>query len=411
MVSTDISTDASAAASHGTIEETLENQTRNDNFEGNNTFDSEQQQNSSESLEEPLLSRSQSSRHSVTQANLDNSATGNSGNGDENENIDDGDDDNDDGSNHDLSNASRMLESITATVAKARSVMRNLPPVRGRHGTKKFIGGIVIFLATILTTEEIIEDLPSSHHGHYQPISRKDSALSCATHLSSSLAGTTDPFRNNDSSQMKAVEWFVSGAGQNISLDNCSTSSSSTFNFIYSLLVLREELQLDIPSWHDEAKDVLSISDVCQHWHRVGCNDRNTYITSLHLSNLDKGLSGTLPAEIAGLAHMERLELYDNKSLGGNLPQSIGRMMTNLQYLYIHHTSIHGHLPSSFSNLKELRELFIEDTEIEGKIPSGVCDLRQDGTLNLFYADCAPGDPFVQCPWPACCSNCYNHEE
>ena len=84
--------------------------------------------------------------------------------------------------------------------------------------------------------------------------------------------------------------------------------------------------------------------------------------------------------------------------------------MSHLQYLKFHHTKLSGIIPPSFQNLYNLKELQIEDTDLSGALPDGVCHLRAPlASLQFFGADCGSHHATIQCAWPSCCTNCYDH--
>ena len=94
------------------------------------------------------------------------------------------------------------------------------------------------------------------------------------------------------------------------------------------------------------------------------------------------------------------LELYDNKKLIGTIPHSMGQM-SHLQYLKFHHTKL---------NLYNWKELQIEHMDLSGAVPDGVCHLRAPlASLQFFGADCGSHHAMIQCAWPCCCTNCYDH--
>lgn len=153
--------------------------------------------------------------------------------------------------------------------------------------------------------------------------------------------------------------------------------------------------------------NVTGIPDVCHHWHRVACDDTKKRITALHLANVTE-LSGSVPMEVSGLVHLQRLELYNNIGLGGTLPSELGQL-NDLQYLYLHETSLTATVPSQWGRLGQLRELFLSHSNLTGDMPDTVCQLRKAGALDALHADCgAPFPPKLNCPYPECCTNCYH---
>ena len=81
---------------------------------------------------------------------------------------------------------------------------------------------------------------------------------------------TLDVFRG------RAINWFVTGAGRNINLDddNDCTSRDSLFSILYSLLVLRESIGISDPDWYTNVP-VQNTADVCK-WSRVHCSSNGS---------------------------------------------------------------------------------------------------------------------------------------
>jgi len=303
----------------------------------------------------------------------------------------------------------------------------------GRFGNLQTFLYMILFVAAVLSELGIIYDDYKEHHKNHanskpQPkpdnlppfISRIDEIYECAVKLS----GTSSVTSIKNGPQWHALQWFIDGAGQFIvapKASQCSYTSSHEFVQLYGLLVLRESLHLDEPTWgYDEKAPIRSLKDVCQKWHRLSCNEHNTVITKLHLSDMNETkLSGSIPIEITTLHSLEHIELYSNNGLVGTLPHELSRL-DSLQYLYMQHTLVHGSIPSTFGSLINLKELFLDDTNLVGSVPSSLCalrtkqekkinDLARGGSLELFHADCGGDDPRIKCVEPACCTNCYIH--
>ena len=234
------------------------------------------------------------------------------------------------------------------------------------------------------------------------------------------------------------MEWFYDGRpGQFIDppplsdqKTRCTLSSNEEFVQIYGLMVLKETLHINETSWSTtissgtsssigDVKPIIhTLSDICKRWHRIDCNRDHTSITKLHLSNMNMRsniingnlatLSGSIPAEIAALQSLEHLEFYDNYNLVGQLPSTLSTL-SELKYLYLHHTSIEGSVPAWLGSLQSLTEIFLEDTNLVGAIPSDLCELRASSLIN-FHADCGGKNPRIKCDYPQCCTACYEHK-
>lgn len=309
---------------------------------------------------------------------------------------------------------------------------------------------IVMFISAVIGEITLIYDDYKEHYAHHHdskdknsptnshpeppippPISRFDTLTQCAIQLSGYEA-IFPPKRTNTTSstmimtpQWRALLWFFDGPGRIIDAPEnkqCSSSSLHPFVQLYGLLVLRESLNIQDPTWrNDDTSTVIdSISDVCHHWHHLDCDEKSMNIIKLHLSTMSPSLSGSIPSEIKALYALQRLELYKNPRLTGQLPDELS-ILPDLQIFYVHNTSIYGTIPSSFGALTNLEELFLEHTDIDGTVPKELCELRvskndekrkedsNSGSLTTLHADCAGENPKLQCESPACCTNCYVH--
>lgn len=241
------------------------------------------------------------------------------------------------------------------------------------------------------------------HHSGHGPspspsADRSDLIIECVDKLTNSIDWSSNP------STRTVVNWFLSGPGKHVvpppTLKGCTRSAD--FAILFSILVIRESLNITTASWYDANKPVATSSDICK-WHRIGCDD-NDNIVSLHLSNGE--LAGTLPTELGLLRHAKRIELYKNYDIVGTIPSELGEL-SNLEFLYLHETGVTGTIPSSLGKLSSLRELFLDDTKISGSMPEDVCSLRGRDLLAL-HADCGGTDPPLFCD-KTCCTNCYDH--
>ena len=75
------------------------------------------------------------------------------------------------------------------------------------------------------------------------------------------------------------------------------------------------------------------------------------------------GLTGTIPAAVGNLEHLERLDLRDNDLSGGLSSELVN--LTSLEALLLKaNWALEGSLPSGLSDLSSLDEVSIEDTEL-----------------------------------------------
>lgn len=263
---------------------------------------------------------------------------------------------------------------------------------------------------TIFATEGVRDEWKHNHSSSKPPTTtstRLEHVTFCASHISISVGVGDEPFNGGDSPQVKAIDWFVAGPGRPVPINDNTCPNYDIFNNLYSLQILKFSANM-INIWGDEDEgggaEISSMSQIC-HWKRITCDEHDNYITRLYLSDLD-GMKGILPTEIALLSQLVHLEIYDNPRLVGNLPSALSKL-TNLEYLYLQHTSIGGTIPSSLGALKNLEELFTEDTKLKGSIPEEICSLRKKGTLKILHADCKGEKPVMMCKFPSCCTNCY----
>ena len=100
-----------------------------------------------------------------------------------------------------------------------------------------------------------------------------------------------------------------------------------------------------------------------------------------HLERMDLGdnqLSGPIPAELGGLTHLELLYLHTNQ-LSGPIPAELGDL-TNLESLYLHTNQLSGPIPVELGGLTDLELLYLHANQLSGPIPvelGGLSDLRQ----------------------------------
>ena len=130
-------------------------------------------------------------------------------------------------------------------------------------------------------------------------------------------------------------------------------------------------------------------------------------VPSLHLDLLvltEMGLTGTIPASLAGLEDLKRMDL-DRNELTGSIPAEFGGMpnlrdlflfrnrltggiptelgnLTNLRYLSLYDNRLTGGIPTELGNLDNLRELLLDDNRLTGSIP---VELGNMDSLEYLY--------------------------
>ncbi|THG04164.1 probable LRR receptor-like serine/threonine-protein kinase At3g47570 [Camellia sinensis] len=81
--------------------------------------------------------------------------------------------------------------------------------------------------------------------------------------------------------------------------------------------------------------------------------------------------------------NLQRLEVSMN-NFGGKLPEYIGNLSRNLEYLFVDHNQIFGSIPPGIANLVGLQSLLMQVNQLTGTIPSGIGKLQNLHLLNLI---------------------------
>ena len=248
------------------------------------------------------------------------------------------------------------------------------------------------------------------HHNHREPSpspaddgERLNQAMHCATKISNR------PITEHDetSPRWKAVEYFLEGsAGQLVKLDDCDVEGSF-FSTMYSLILIRESLNITNPSWYDRRFEIRELDDICSgnRWKRIKCGtvEGKQGITELSLNNAN--LHGTIPPEVNVLRRtLQFLYLYSNTNLIGSIPEELS-LLTNLQDLQIHYSGVSGTIPTSLGQLTSLKRFLLHGTKLTGTMPEEVCYLHEHGSLDTIHANCNHQLYNVQCD-VECCTQC-----
>ncbi|GMQ06323.1 hypothetical protein CsSME_00050957 [Camellia sinensis var. sinensis] len=94
-------------------------------------------------------------------------------------------------------------------------------------------------------------------------------------------------------------------------------------------------------------------------------------------------LNGSFPPEIGNLSNLEMLELSDNAFLLMAIPSSFTQLR-KLKQLWIKDSSLTGEIPVTIGNLTELEELDLSNNNLTGTIPSGLFLLKNLTKLYLY---------------------------
>ena len=94
------------------------------------------------------------------------------------------------------------------------------------------------------------------------------------------------------------------------------------------------------------------------------------------------GLSGTIPAEVGNLTHLQQLNLGGNRLIGA-IPAELGNL-TGLRKLYLYSNELSGTIPAELGNLTGLQGLSLQDNQLTGTIPVELGNLTKLQELSLW---------------------------
>lgn len=115
------------------------------------------------------------------------------------------------------------------------------------------------------------------------------------------------------------------------------------------------------PGWIDRSGWLAGLHP-CE-WHRVFC--ATGHVTQVHLQN--NRLTGSIPAQVASLAHLQLLDLSGNQ-LVGSIPKQLGNL-SSLEYLLLGNNRLTGSIPPELGGLGSLRYLWLHTNQLTGSIP------------------------------------------
>ena len=107
--------------------------------------------------------------------------------------------------------------------------------------------------------------------------------------------------------------------------------------------------------------------------------DRSGRVSSLSLRR--NGLNGPIPAELAGLAGLQGLDLAAN-DLSGPIPAWLGNL-AGLEWLNLSGNELSGPIPPALGSLADLEVLNLSGNELSGPIPPALGSLADLEVLNL----------------------------
>ena len=133
------------------------------------------------------------------------------------------------------------------------------------------------------------------------------------------------------------------------------------------------------PDWTLAPEDIpwFSNTEPCG-WAGLVCNGSGLQAMDL----VNRGLSGTIPAALERLSHLESLNLGRN-DLSGSIPSELGNM-ASLEYLMLHYNELTGPVPPELANLTNLKILQFTFNQLSGPIPPELGSFPSLTSLNLL---------------------------
>ncbi len=195
--------------------------------------------------------------------------------------------------------------------------------------------------------------------------------------------------------QVKAVDhgglsglWSAAATGVPSTPSVCVTGGSVTdvtnsgiISDCETLLAARDILAGDVAlNW--------SPNTPMKDWDSVAIGGTPLRVASLSANN--KGLNGTIPAELGDLAGLQQLNLAQNR-LAGSIPAELGELV-NLRMLDFSANRLTGRIPSQIGRLRDLRSLLLQGNEFTGVVPPEL-----GGLHNLVEVDLSDND-LLGCP-------------
>ena len=113
-------------------------------------------------------------------------------------------------------------------------------------------------------------------------------------------------------------------------------------------------------------------------WHGVTVNGDGR-VTELRLTQ--NRLSGTIPAELDGLAELESVSFFVNQ-LSGSIPPTLGNLV-KLQTLWLSSNDLTGPIPPELARLANVSQLGLAGNALSGAIPSELGGLANLNNLDL----------------------------
>ena len=100
-------------------------------------------------------------------------------------------------------------------------------------------------------------------------------------------------------------------------------------------------------------------------------------------------LTGAIPPELAQLGNLEVLN-FESNDLSGAIPAALGQLQS-LRWLYLADNGLSGAIPAELSQLKNLEQLWLADNQLTGCIPMGLRGVKDNDLVQLGLSDCEAG--------------------
>ncbi|KAK7256621.1 hypothetical protein RIF29_30075 [Crotalaria pallida] len=157
-----------------------------------------------------------------------------------------------------------------------------------------------------------------------------------------------------------------------------ASSSLSSMTELDTLMAIKHSLDPEnhvLVSWTPHVDPCSSSA-----FEGVACNEQGLVA---NISLQGKGLSGRIPAAMAGLKSLTGLYLHFN-ALNGILPKEIGGL-TQLSDLYLNVNNLSGDIPREIGNMSNLEVLQFCYNKFSGSIPTELGKLKKLSVLALQY--------------------------